>query len=175
MKKFEGFFMGIYFKGVPEEFLKTVGSAQIRQVDADFTPGLISDFTRTMMMWEFAKKVEHFGKCRCSFRENDGTLRKPVRIKPDYRGSFVLYVSKNEKLITSYEIEFFPSTDQIAICGERIYGEKPGYSRSMNETGALYHILNDLEQLWLRPSALHLCRAFFFWKNLLQNKNFWLT
>lgn len=120
---------------------------QVCSLDVALTPELLKDFQNTVKIWEFAKRVEKNGKYRCSFRENDGSLKKPVRIKPDYRGSFVLYVSKNGRQIASYEIEFFPG-DEIAICNERIYGnEKKGYSRSMSETEALGVISMDLEQL----------------------------
>ena len=122
------------------------GFAQVVSLDIQMSPELLKNFKDTARIWEFARKVESNGKYRCSFRENDGTLRKPVRIKPDYHGSFVLYVSKDGKQIASYEIEFFSSIDQIAICSERIYGEKPGYSRSMNELEALGVISMDLEK-----------------------------
>ena len=121
-------------------------SSQVISLDIPMTPKLLKDFKNTVMMWEFARKVEDKGKYRCSFRENDGTLRKPVRIKPDYPGSFVLYVSKNGKMIATYEIEFFPSIDQVSILNERIHGEKPGYSRAATEQVALNLILTDLEK-----------------------------
>ena len=145
-KKIENFFLGLTFKGITPEYKKVVGNADIISVDLTMTQELSLDFNRTIMMWEFAKKVESNGKYRCSFRENDGTLRKPARIKSDYRGSFVLYVSKDGKLIASYEVEFFPSIDQVAILGERIHGDEKTYSRSMNIVEALGTISMDLEK-----------------------------
>ena len=105
------------------------------------------ELTNLLQMMAFAWKLqEDFnGKIRCSFRENDGTLKKPLRIKPYHRGSFILYVSKfgHHKQLCSYEIEFF--TDQVSVYNDRIHSADKKGARVFTYNEAIDEVFSDIE------------------------------
>ena len=151
IKEFKNFVLSLVF---PKGYV--VGGSKSRNLSIDLEIGnkSLEDLENTLKIWEFARKIESAknGKVRCSFRENDGTLRKPVRMKHDHKGSFVLYVSKRGKPIASYEIEFLPD-GYVSIFSAWVHGENTKESLSQKYELALGSICIDIDKRSLHPGV----------------------